>query len=168
MSAFIVSKTHIDALLSAGLYQGWSTYGHLRWFDSEEPDDTCYEVGEAIPMNSSKRINEHQRELTEETAGRVGALLWSENRRSVNHRYAEDEWEEPYVFFRLRGKPDPVAVLKAISGYEYQSCEHPEWMKSEARYFCEALRGRAIRNLSGYDEADTWHIDSPFVFDSAF
>lgn len=164
MSAFIVAKTHIDALLSAGLYAPWSNYGPLRWFDTEEHDETCFEVGEAIPPNSWKWIEQHRRELRASTAGQVGAMLWLENRRSVNHRYAEEEWEAPYVFTHLRGTPDPVAVLKAIGGYEYQSCEHPGWLTSEARYFCDALRKLAIHNLPGYDESDAWHIDDPTIF----
>ena len=54
--------------------------------------------------------------------------------------------------------PSPVAVLKAISCYEYQSCEHPGWHTSEARQFCSVLRDHMISMLPGYDDAQ-WEID---------
>lgn len=104
------------------------------------------------------------RELTEATAGRVGAMLLAENRRSVDHRYDETELEEPYLFTKLRGIPDPVIVLKAISCYEYQSCEHPEWATSEASRFCVALQAKMIGLLPGYDQAPGWEVHSADVF----
>ena len=84
-------------------------------------------------------------------------MLLKENYRSVNHRYDEGptaEIQDPYVFSRLLVRIDPVAVLRAISVLEYQSCEHPGWEGSEAQAFCRALQGRAISHLPGYDEAD--------------
>lgn len=164
MSAYIVGKTHIDAMLTAGLHSPWSGYGPLRWFDAEEPDGDCFAEGEPWGPGSIRWTNEHRQELTRETAGRVGAMLWAENRRSVNHRYAEDEWEEPYEFHPLAGPPDPLVVLKAISCYEYQSCEHLGWLKSEARRFCEVLRGRAIGALPGYEDAPGWEVHDRDVF----
>jgi hypothetical protein len=164
MSAYIVSKTHIDALLTAGLHQRWCTYGPLRWFDSEEIDDGCFQVGEPWGPDSHRWLEAHRRELTDATAGFVGAMLWAENRRSVNHRYAEEEWEEPYVFERLRGIPNPVDVLKALDGYEYQSCEHREWRSSEAWAFCEALRRRVIHHVPGYENSNAWEISDRNAF----
>jgi hypothetical protein len=165
MSAYIVANTHIDAPLTAGLYQPWCHYGPLRWFDSEEFESGCFQEGEPWGPESHRWFEQHRRELTTETAGQVGAMLWAENRRSVNHRYAEDEWEEPYVFDRLLGVPAPVDTLKAIDGFEYQSCEHPTWRRSEAFAFCEALRRHVIRRLPGYNESDAWHVTDRHVFD---
>jgi hypothetical protein len=91
-------------------------------------------------------------------------MLWAENRRSVNHRYAEQEWEEPYVFTELRHHSiDPVMVLKAVACYEYQSCETPGWEKSEAHAFCQSLKERCIRRLPGFDDAP-WEIGDPDIF----
>jgi hypothetical protein len=87
-------------------------------------------------------------------------MLLAENRRSVDHRYAEEEWEQPYLFKRLPGVPNPVAVLKALDGFEYQACEHPEWEKSEAHAFVQALRKRAISKLPGYEEDGHWGVSS--------
>jgi hypothetical protein len=161
MSAYMVSPTHIDALLTAGLT--WVRYGPLRWLDTaEEPPADAYEAGEAWGPGMIRWFNAHRQELTRETAGRVGAMLLAENRRSVDHRYAEEEWEEPYVFNPLRGKPDPLVVLCALRCLEYQSSEHPEWPKSEASKFCEALKAAAIREAT--IDVDVWEITSRDVF----
>lgn len=64
--------------------------------------------------------------------------------------------DEPIYTFRISGAPilTPVQTLKAISRFEYQACEPPEWEFSEAHAFCRALESEAIRNLPGYDDAD--------------
>lgn len=132
MSAFMVSKRHIDYLITAGLDFA-NGYGPLRWG------------------------KDHRRELTRETASETGAILWAENRASVNYRYDENKAANPYEYSRYPGRIDPVQVLKAISCLEYQSCEHPEWEASEAKSFCEALRRRTIGFLPGFEDA-AWEI----------
>jgi hypothetical protein len=153
VSAFIVTKATIDYLVSAGLHQG---IHRLCWHDSD-PGPECYLEGQAIPSGSVAWSLEHRRELTMETAGRVGAMLWAENTCSVNWRYAESELEGPYVFDRRAQTVDPVWTLKLLDCYEYQSCEHPGWEDSEARRFCDALRHDAIGRLPGY-EAAPWDL----------
>jgi len=142
MSAFAVSNAHIDALLTAGLDQG--THGYFRWYWPE--------------LTAEEEAEEHLHELRIETANQVGAMLVAEYYRSVNHRYHEDNEPEPYVYARCRQRLAPVALLKAVDCYEYQSCEHPEWKRSQARAFCQALRGALVRDLRGYAQA-RWHID---------
>lgn len=87
-------------------------------------------------------------------------MLWAENYASVNYRYCEKDMAPEYVHksdpYR---KWDAVAVLKAIACYEYQACEHPGWKTSEARAFCEELRGNAIHALPGYAEA-SWEVSA--------
>lgn len=145
MSAWIVSKRHIDYMLSAGL--ALDPHGPLRWF---------VPVGATVPEGGARV---EWRELTRETAGRVGVMLWAENFKSVGHRYGESDTEtELYEFARYRGEVEPVQVLKAIECFEYQSCEHDEWERSEAHAFCEALRHAAINRLPGY-EAAAWGIE---------
>jgi len=166
MSAYVVDKTHVDVLVTAGL-SGPRSYGPLSWmWPALTPEDErdAYQAGEPWGPRAIELAQERRRELTDDTAGRVGAMLWAENRRSVNHRYAEDEWEEPYTFRRLPGQVDPVLVLKAINCYEYQSCEHPEWMRSEAHEFCQVLRDKMVRQLPGYDDAPGWDVSDPQVF----
>jgi hypothetical protein len=112
MSAWIVSKKHIDLLVAAakGMYGG--------------PD-----------------------------ADQLGQMLWEENTKSVNFRYNETRPMPSYKFVSPKGAIDPVVVLKQISCFEYQACEHPEWKDSKAKEFCEDLTNQMIGALPGYEEA---------------
>jgi hypothetical protein len=49
---------------------------------------------------------------------------------------------------------NPVQVLKSCNCYEYQTCEHPGWKRSQAHTFIETLKATAIRKLAGYEKAD--------------
>lgn len=141
MSAFILDKAHIDVLVTAGLESIPSTNGiAVTW------------------------IGEDGREwarLTAATSHAVGAMLWRENYLSVNARYGDNESVPDYRHDLRNRRGDPVAVLKAIACYEYQSCEHEGWESSAAKRFCDALRRRMIQLLPGYDAAE-WSIgDEP-------
>ena len=156
MSAWIVSKEHIDALVSAALVVAQENRSSFRWADAD---------------------GNHSHELTytdTERATQVGKMLWAENLASINARYVDtidhpencpgpNDFEgvstvDKYRFTRTPRIP-PVAILKAISCYEYQSCEHDEWKTSQALQFCESLTGSMIGLLPGYDEAP-WGLDS--------
>jgi len=168
VSAFIVDKAHIDALLTGGLfhspaYPGDShmpvTWTVFEWRDVDAKDSDWY--------RASRRI------LTRETADAVGRMLWWENFRSVGYRYPDGELPGPvgltaddvesYTFRVLPGSPDAVVVLSAIACYEYQTCEHLGWERSEAKRFCDALRLYTIKRLPGYGEAP-WEITMPDIF----
>ena len=154
MSAFIVTKNHIAAIVQAGLDYG--PCGPMTWWNVDNPRTAD---------------NAERHELRHENASEVGSMLWAENLASVAYRYPDDvDGERPgpvgfvdadVVTYRhaIRTRPlSPLAILKAIAGYEYQSCEHPGWHDSEARQFCQALRLHTISTLSGYDTA-SWEID---------
>lgn len=83
------------------------------------------------------------------------SLLWAENVRSIQYRYPDtidnpDAMPGPVDFTPVEvliyrfptSTPRLTAIdgLSALSGYEYQACEHPEWEQSEAYRFCVALR----------------------------
>ena len=157
MSAFEVSAVHIDALVSAAL-RG-TRHGHLTWYHGEIPHTA---PGEMLPGGDDylTALASTRREVIRDNAETWGAALLAENRRSVNHRYDESEWEAAYSFTEIRGDLDPVAILAAIDCYEYQSCEHPEWQSSEAHAFCAALRNLMIHKLPGYADAP-WEITDP-------
>lgn len=153
MSAFIVSNKHIDALLNAALQYGRS---ELRWYWPDYPAGAGYERGVAISAASVAIAQETENTLTLENASKVGLMLLRENYRSVNHRY--DENNMPNACRHTLGPAlPPVHVLSLLAGFEYQSCEHSGWEKSEAKKFCDALQRRLIRALPGYDEAP-WSI----------
>src|SRR3989304_3286724 len=73
MSAWIVSKEHIDVMIATGMQygrHGWQ--GNLNWSVREEGDGpTAY------------------RELTYESADEIGRMLWNENVRSIEARYPD-------------------------------------------------------------------------------
>lgn len=70
----------------------------------------------------------------------LGQLLWDENLRSVDHRYQESNPGERYILHTTEGGLDPLAVLKAVDCYQYQSCEHPGWEDSDACAWVTRLR----------------------------
>lgn len=139
MSAFVVDKRHIDVLVTAGLV--FKRDGGLYWYDAAK----------------------QTRKLDYTTADAVGTMLLAENVKSVNDRYDDHGEAESYTFTFVDGTPDPVVVLKAIACYEYQSCEHDGWKKSDAKAFCDALQDVAINALPGYGAAP-WEIPSGYRF----
>ena len=157
MSAWVVNKATIDLLVSAGL-----AFPRLRISNG----------------NLSWVHGEHHGQLTLESADVIGGKLWAENYASVNDRYpdAEDEPEGlpgpagfegvdtlTYTFEQIPGTLDPVVVLKVLSCYESQSCEHAGWEACEARAICNQLRYACINALAGYDEAP-WSFDDRTFF----
>jgi hypothetical protein len=141
VSAWIVARAHIDVLVLAGVQFGVSY----------EPDSSGH-IGPAV-------------------MAAAGADLWAENHRSVNCRYGEDT--EPPSYPAPTGEVilDPVAVVKAIDCFAYQSCEHAGWDASRAADYCGRLRIAALDGLPrkpdgpasrgypiGYDNAP-WGID---------
>lgn len=80
----------------------------------------------------------------------LGQLLWNENIRSVDHRYRESNPQDRYVLHTTEGDLDPLAVLKAVDCYVYQSCEHPEWENSDAHTWMTRLREAIYTATPGY------------------
>lgn len=162
MSAYVVDRQHIDALVALAVRN--SGYDTLRWFTVSDQELRT------LDMTALRAVT---REARHDTADEIGRMLWAENVKSIHYRYPDTidgenlpgpiDFTEAdvltYVWPFSTRVPSAVAGLKAIAGYEYQACEHPEWLTSEARNFCEALRHRLITNLPGYEDAD-WEITS--------
>lgn len=129
MSAWIVTKAHIDALVTAGLRNG------------------C--ISSTMSGSLSNKLDE---------CDRIGAMLWKENHKSVNSRYAEHNRTPPYKFQERAIPLTPVEVFKAIHCLAYQSCEHSGWRKSKAREWLDELADMESRKLPGYNDAP-WGID---------
>ena len=168
MSAFVQGKEHIDAVICLAL---------------EGPKGRPVNPGNAW-YSFSYYHNGDRHNVRHEDADAVGAMLTAENARSVQYRYPDsgmDDLPGPvdngFVTDALMGSyrypiygSGPIAIaasprrltavegLKAINGYEYQSCEHPGWESSAAKAFCDALKDALINALPGYDDADTWSI----------
>lgn len=84
----------------------------------------------------------------------LGKLLWTENLRSVQHRYPSEDLElDAYEFQSVFPLPPDAALVKAVHYYEYQSCEHAEWSSSAAHDLCQRLIGWLTTRMPGYDAA---------------
>ncbi len=143
MSAFMVSKEHIDLLVALAI---------------DGPRGVAPNVWGAPFFNDNR--------ASRESADAMGELLVKENLSSIHGRYPdtvtepegtpgpfEQYWMQPYVFQDRRYRMTVAEAFSAISCYEYQSCEHEEWHTSEARQFCEALRHSLGRCVPGYSDA---------------
>src|ERR1035437_1272028 len=161
MSAWIVSKAHIDALVNAAGSVDFQNHSSgMSWWNGDERHEMTY----------SDRVR----------ASEVGMMLWATNLESINARYPdtiEDEsgcpgpndFEGSVSVAEYRFTPtrdlEPEVILKAISCYEYQSCEHEGWKTSEAKSFCEALEHKMIGRLPAYNLAP-WGLEESYVHGS--
>ena len=156
MSAYIVSKRHVDALVTGATI---SPSGFPSPFEWNVPDADA-------PWGFRRE------RLGTDNADEVGAMLWMENVKSVRHRYPADNGNslpgpadftpgmaDAYTFEPLAVPLTPEELLKAIQGFRYQSCEHPTWEQSEAATFIRALEQHAIASLPGFISATTWSVD---------
>lgn len=152
MSAYMVSKEHIDALVATAVYGPTDNarpagYGQTRWY--------------AIYFDNPSR------RLDYESASIAGEILVKENLSSIHTRYpdtltnpdntpgpCEQYWLTEYAFPRDAKRLTTIQALKALACYEYQSCEHPEWSTSEAHSLCDRMRHNLIGCLPGYEDAD--------------
>lgn len=141
MSAFIVNKSHINAMLQGAFATGAKHNWRFGW-----------------------NHNGERHELTPFNADEIGQMLLDENTKSVSYRYEDSpmtdlpgpaggEYLLPFEFHPLGKVPKPIEVLSITNCYEYQSCEHEEWEASDAKAFCDTLIAHAVRDLPGYDEA---------------
>ena len=133
MSAFLVDRAHIDLLVFAALRF------EVRWQRTE----TQWKHGVALHLTPR---------VTFETAEKVGRMLWRENVRSLRFRYPDHKLRAPRYLFdanalvrldvwlaRPADRKLYAEILKAVHCYDYQSCEHDGWGKSEAFRFCAHL-----------------------------
>ena len=140
MSAFVQEKEHIDLLVWAAneLVEGRGVNMHLE-------DGT-----QISPAHGKGRK-------------RIGQILWDTNRDSVAYRYSEDFDVVEYTYTPPAKGFSPGEVIKAVRGYEYQSCEHPEWGKSAAKRFCDALISNLLWEIPEVAEANTWSVNAETV-----
>jgi hypothetical protein len=153
MSAFIVGHDHIDALL---------TFGYLHKVSYYVPQSICNKPG-------GTRVD-----ITTMTASEIGAILLTENERSVRYRYSDIKSPgdlpgtigENAANYRFRNFGDilrlPAAtkcawILNACRCFEYQACETPDYRESLAHRIIQAIQAEAIRSLPGIDNAP-WEI----------
>lgn len=86
---------------------------------------------------------------------KIGRMLWSENYRSIRARYGVDEhnrrrppYECAYPPFKYQ---DDIVIFKQAGCYQYQSCEHNGWARSDSKWFTDVLISRTAQALGHID-----------------
>jgi hypothetical protein len=156
MSAYMVSKEHIDILVMTAIYGPAEASDRNRWYPAH---------GYSIAVSP-------------QTADELGAALIAENLASIHARYPDTitnpqntpgpavrYWESAYKFPKVGhiGKPLPALdAIGAVRSYTYQSCEHHGWETSDVKRFCASLIDNLISYVPGYDRVP-WRFDEPIV-----
>jgi hypothetical protein len=145
MSAFVLSKKHIDLMVKTAV---------------EGPRDrdpqSMWNWG-GFNMLST---------LGYASANKFGQALVDENLKSIHYRYPDTVadpsgtpgpikryYEKRYKFKEYPFALTCVEMLKAIACYEYQTCEHDEWKDSQVYKACQTLTETVVSSLPGYDAA---------------
>jgi hypothetical protein len=150
MSAWIVSKQHIDVLVRGALEQG-GFHHHVRWYNvlPDHPGKFATPEGEGVIL-----------------ASQLGQMLWRENHKSVNCRYSENRRTPPYVYeepseflFTKRDgwstpqtRVNPAVLAKQVHCYNYQTCEHSGYRSSKAHSLVLYLGYAVSSNVEGYED----------------
>ena len=134
MSAFIVSDTHINALVR------YASRHKLSVFFNRQ-------LGFPFGKEQLKIYNNEQA---------IAQILLDENVKSVNYRYRDNE---VMTITYDPGAPILTAIqaIKAAQCLKYQSCEHDDFEESIAFKLIEAIISDAIPRLEGYESA-SWAI----------
>jgi hypothetical protein len=85
------------------------------------------------------------------------AVLVAENRASLMARYETDDSDYELEYRRKRPSDDfakPIAIIKLIQSYSYQSCEHDGWEASEAHRWVASLEHGLLMKIPGYEQAE--------------
>ena len=165
MSAFMVSAANIDALVAGGESLG---PGEFTWYAPEDEG--------VIPCSFNRFASDEDTDELRYNENTLGRMLWLENLASIHARYpdtvdnddhlpgAGDGTGEILAYTYGPGirvvNLDPLGLIGAIRGYEYQTCEHKAWSKSVARAYCMELERAVIRKLIDTTGSNAWTIDS--------
>ena len=105
------------------------------------------------------------------TPDALGAMLWKANYKGVNWRYNKRRRPPAYAHAAGRvlvddGMGHPLKPIKTLVRdglmvfmqsrcYQYQSCDHPAWDASTARFLVDALETAILKGL-GMTIEDAW------------
>ena len=133
MSAYLVPGYHIDALVTYAALTG----GGLSYY-----------------WQGSRRAIRGDE-------ARVASVLYAENVRSVNARYAQHDSAHGHRYRPVLPMLRAIDIIKACHGYAYQACETDDWESTEAAAVVRAIEAGAVRMLPGYADSPGWCLDAP-------
>lgn len=151
MSAFLVSKSHINAMLH-----------FLRATDAEK-------FNELRIYRDPKPSHSFGLWYDDATWAKAAAALYDENLRSVRHCYSHNvdaltEWAGNVFTLDDLSMPrgatpiNPVVALKLCDCFDYQANETDDYRQTVAFALVEMIRGTATATLPGYTDAP-WGMD---------
>lgn len=135
MSAWIVSREHIDVLVKARL-----VHARQYWTSDCDPDET----GRMLWRENLRSLT--ARYPDDEDGGRPGPVDFS------------DADVDEYTYRDPGFIPTPGEIFQTIGCYDYQSCEHDGWDDSEAKAWTENLRDVVAGTL--YDGPWGWDAEN--------
>lgn len=164
MSANVVSHRHLNLIVNSAYYGPSDVTRHWRHL--------TYYAAPTATLNgmTAEEVGEQRIVVSDRMAAqRLIERLYAANRISVAYRYNQNATDDdlPGYMEGLKIGFMPLSIttrltmadtLVAIDGYEYQSCEVPDWSESEAYQFCDALRRAIVTHLPGYDDSECWSI----------
>ena len=138
MSAYIVKQSTINAIVTFA-------FGKELHID---PLPGSNHVGSAVP-------------ITQYEPKQIAELLWSENHRSVNHRYREQMSLPPFSYAERRSGEvlpaktrilTPVDIISLCKCLNYQCCEPGDWSGTWTyRFLLEVIASAADDLIDGKD-----------------
>lgn len=142
MSAWVISQTHLDLIVSV-----------------------------AVDLKLFAVLSEGQEtHITADNATRFGQMLWAENVRSVATRYclgADNAEHQAYLKavsayrFHQFEKVKPVAAVKLIASLEYQACETDDYQTTLTAQALQRLGLLLPANVKGSAyEVAPWGVDN--------
>ena len=150
MSAYIVSKKHIDCLvkiieskIGSAHWHAYSTAYANRWM--------------GVPLDNTGAVDRDA----------LGQRLWDENHESINYRYQLEDKAPNYRYevpreVSCHGLCMSIAQqVRLFDCYDYQTCEHPGWGVSPMKMLCEKMTNALLRSTITEAEwgATRWGID---------
>jgi hypothetical protein len=142
MSAYILPDFHINALVT------WAANKH-----GSNDASYCWQGSRRDIRGDVKRI---------------ASVLHAENVRSVNARYQECDPAHGFTYTATSSNIlNPIDVIKACHGYDYQACEASGWEESEAKAIVDGIEACAVRSLAGYSDSPAWCLSSAGSLKSA-
>lgn len=168
MSAWVCSKAHIDAMVTACIELGGHGNDHpaITWPGGED--------------GAWKRLDVIAHITTDE----IGTLLRDTIVTGVSHRYPDDDvskgelpgpsggedvwYLKPYKWEKTRALADGE-IVALIYAYEYQASEHHEWMNTFGWKFCEHVKYKLLKRVEAAWEQKTgecvqWGYEDEHVF----